>query len=69
MPVNKLFNFIPKEFAIFSQLQNLIKGQKVLLTPNLKGDNVFPNIIYHLILILKILILFQYLFRHKIIYD
>lgn len=46
---NKLFNFIPKEFAIFSQLQNLIKGQKVLLTPNLKGDNVFPNIIYHLI--------------------
>ena len=45
---NKLYNFVPKEFAIFFQLQNLIKGQKVVLSQNLKGDNVFSAIFYHL---------------------
>lgn len=45
---NKLFNFIPKEYSIFVQLQNLIKGQKVSLTTNMSGGNIFSNILYHI---------------------
>ena len=46
---NKLFNFIPKEFSIFVQLQALIKGQKVSVNPNMAGNNLFTNIVYHII--------------------
>lgn len=45
----KLFNFIPKEYSIFIQLQNLIKGQPVSITPKMVGDNVFSAMLYHLI--------------------
>ena len=45
---NKLFNFVPKEFSIFIQLQSLIKGQKVAVNPNMAGNNIFTNIIYHI---------------------
>lgn len=44
---NKLFNFIPKEYSIFVQLQNLIKGQKVTLTANMSENNIFSSILYH----------------------
>lgn len=45
---NKLFNFLPKEYSIFVQLQNLIKGQKVTLTTNMGGNNLFSRILYHI---------------------
>lgn len=42
----KLFNFIPKEYDIFIQLQNLIKGQKMTLSESMKGNNLFSNLLY-----------------------
>lgn len=47
--VNKLYNFVPKEYEIFIQLQNLIRGEQVNISENLKGNNVFSNICYHII--------------------
>ncbi len=46
----KLFNFIPAEFSVFSQLQNLIKGQSVGLAPNMASpNNIYSATIYHIV--------------------
>lgn len=47
--INKLFDFIPKEYEIFIQLQNLLKGENVVLDSVVKGENVFSNILYNII--------------------
>lgn len=44
---NKLFNFVPKEYSIFVQLQNLIKGEKVTVSTNMGGNNIFSAMLYH----------------------
>lgn len=46
---NTLLNFLPKEYSIFSNLQHLIKGESVSLSANLAGNNLFSNIIYHVL--------------------
>lgn len=45
---NKLFNFVPKDFSIFVQLQNLIKGQKVTIAANMGGNNIISAMLYHI---------------------
>lgn len=45
----KLFNFVPPEFSIFPQLQNLVKGQPVQLTPAMKGQNIYTETIFYII--------------------
>lgn len=45
----KLFTFIPQEYDIFIQLQNLIKGKPVSLSAALKGNNLFSNLLYHIL--------------------
>lgn len=47
--VNKLFDFIPPEYAIFIQLQNLITGNQAVLSEEIKGQNIFSNLIFHII--------------------
>lgn len=46
---NKLLNFIPESYSIFVQLQNLIKGQKAAVNPNMAGNDMFSAILYHII--------------------
>ena len=45
----KLLPFIPDSYSIFVQLQNLIKGQPVKLTQNMSGNDMFSEILYHII--------------------
>ena len=45
----KLFNFIPNEYCVFSQLQNLIKGQPVNINQEMAGNNLYPNVVFHII--------------------
>lgn len=47
--INKLYDFIPKEYKIFTKLQDLIKGKEVAVTNNDMGENSFSVIIYHII--------------------
>jgi len=47
--VRKLYNFVPKEYDIFKELQKLVRGQNAQAPENLRGDNVFSNICYHII--------------------
>ncbi len=44
-----LFNFVPEEFSIFVQLQNLIRGQSVELADNIERKNLITDVIYHII--------------------
>jgi hypothetical protein len=44
-----LFNFIPKDFGILIQLQNLIRGQKVQIDENTERKNLISDIIFHVI--------------------
>lgn len=45
----KLFDFIPQEFSLFIQLQNLLKGENVQLPPKPPEENVYTASIYHII--------------------
>lgn len=46
----KLMPFIPKEYAIFEQLQNLIKGREVKINPAMMGEkDLFSSLLYHII--------------------
>ena len=47
--VYKLFNFVPKEYEIFKELQKLVRGETAHAPENLRGENVFSNICYHII--------------------
>ena len=47
--VNKLYDFVPKEYAIFVKLQDLIKGNEVSVSDSDKGKNPFTEIVYHII--------------------
>lgn len=47
--VNTLFDFIPKEFNIFIELQNLIRGRQVNLPEDFEGKNLIADVIYHII--------------------
>ena len=47
--VNKLYDFIPKEYAIFTKFQDLIKGKEVSVTDEDKSENAISMIIYHII--------------------
>ncbi|MBP3848095.1 zinc ribbon domain-containing protein [bacterium] len=47
--INKLYDFIPKEYSIFSKLQDLLKGNNVTVSEEEKGDNTFTEITYHII--------------------
>lgn len=47
--VNKLYDFIPKEYSIFVKLQDLVKGKEVSVSDSDKGDNTFSSIAYHII--------------------
>ena len=47
---NKLLKFIPKKYAIFTQLQKLIKGDKPNINPEMMGDDdLFSSLTYHII--------------------
>ncbi len=46
---DKLYNFVPKEYEIFLELEKLIKGKEVSVSYDKVGDNVFSNIFYHII--------------------
>ena len=47
---SKLLKFIPKKYAIFKQLQNLIMGEKVSINPEMMSDNdIFSSLTYHII--------------------
>lgn len=46
---SKLFDFIPQEFSLFVQLQNLLKGENVQLPPKPPEDNIYTISIYHII--------------------
>lgn len=45
----KLISFIPEEYSIFIQLQNLIKGKSVSLNAASAGKNEFSAILHHII--------------------
>ena len=47
--VNKLYNFVPKEYSIFSKLQDLVKGKDVSVSDSEKGQNYFSEIVFHII--------------------
>lgn len=47
--VNKLYDFIPKEYTIFAKLQDLVRGKDVSVSDGEKGQNAFTQIIYHII--------------------
>ena len=47
--INKLYDFIPQEYSIFSKLQDLIKGKEVSAEETDKGHNPFSEIVYHII--------------------
>lgn len=47
--VNKLYDFVPKEYAIFVKLQDLIKGNEISVSDSDKGKNPFTEIVYHII--------------------
>ena len=47
--INKLYDFIPKEYSIFVKLQDLVKGKEVSVSDGEKGQNAFTQIIYHII--------------------
>jgi hypothetical protein len=46
---HKLLPFIPQSYGIFVQLQNLMKGEAVSVKPNMKGDDIFSPIIFHIV--------------------
>lgn len=46
----KLMNFVPKKYDIFTQLQNLIRGETVNINPEMiSDDNIFSSLTYHII--------------------
>jgi predicted negative regulator of RcsB-dependent stress response len=45
----KLLSFIPQSYSVFEQLQNLIKGQKVTLSPQMDGEDFISAIIYSIV--------------------
>lgn len=47
--INKLYDFIPKEYSIFAKLQDLLKGKEVSVSDGEKGQNAFTQIVYHII--------------------
>lgn len=47
--VNKLYDFVPKDYSIFSKLQDLVKGKDVTVSDSEKGSNAFTEITYHII--------------------
>ena len=47
--INNLYNFIPKEYSIFTKLQDLIKGKNVSVSDSDMGVNNFSKIVYHII--------------------
>ena len=47
--INKLYDFIPNEYSIFSKLQDLIKGKDITISEDEKGNNTFTEIAYHII--------------------
>lgn len=47
--VNKLYDFIPKEYSIFIKLQELLKGNNTSVSEEDKGENGFSKIAYHII--------------------
>ncbi len=44
-----LFDFVPEEYSIFVELQNLIRSKEVNLSQDLTGKNIFAEIFYHII--------------------
>ena len=46
---NKLYDFIPEEYSIFIELEKLIHGQDILMSDVIKGENIFSNLLYHII--------------------
>ena len=47
--VNKLFDFIPKEYEIFIKVQDLIKGNEVSVAESDKGNSAFSEVFYYII--------------------
>ena len=47
--VNKLYDFVPKEYSVFVKFQDLIKGNEVSVSDSDKGKNPFTEIVYHII--------------------
>jgi len=45
----KLLPFIPESYQIFVQLQNLIKGESAKVNPKMSGNDMFSEILYHII--------------------
>lgn len=45
----KLLPFIPSSYGIFVQLQNLLKGQPASVKANMKGEDMFSPILFHII--------------------
>ncbi len=47
---NKVLKFIPPKYAIFVQLQKLIKGDKPVISPEMMGeDDLFSSLTFHII--------------------
>ena len=47
---NKVLKFIPPKYAIFVQLQKLIKGDKPVISPEMMGENdLFSSLTFHII--------------------
>lgn len=47
--VNRLFTFIPKEYFIFVQLQNFIKGDDINISGANDSNNIYSRMIYHIL--------------------
>ena len=47
--INKLYDFIPQDYKIFSKLQDLIKGNEVSINEDETGENNFSATLYHII--------------------
>jgi len=46
----QMLPFIPDKYSIFNQLQNLIRGKKVTIKPEMIGDkDIFSPLLYHII--------------------
>ena len=46
---NRLFDFVPKEYSIFIELEKMIHGQDILMSDVVKGENLFSNLLYYII--------------------
>ncbi len=44
-----LFDFIPQEYKIFVDLQDFLRGNKVEISPDILGKNIFSDMIFHII--------------------